>query len=132
MKWIMSTNSSRWLAVIFAVAVVIGSSLPGSSLPDLGGIGVDKLLHFSQYAILSYLVTRGWGPGRFPGRAEKGAWLLGAFMLAFAGMDEFHQRWIPGRSVEFADWLADAAGVTASFLLGYWVNRRMCRTPREL
>lgn len=126
----MSTNSSRWLAVIFAAVVIALSSLPGPSLPDLGGFSLDKVLHFSQYAVLGYLVTRGWGPGRDPGSSSTGSWLLGILLLCFAALDEFHQKWIPGRSVELLDWLADACGVTTSFFIAIWVNRHRNKTGR--
>lgn len=127
----MTTKASRWLAVLFAVAVVTGSSLPGSSLPDLGSHQIDKVLHFLQYAILGYLVTRGWGPCRHDKPDRLGTWLLVVLMVGFAALDEFHQNWIPGRSVEFWDWVADATGVIISFLLAVWVNRRMRSVPGQ-
>ena len=35
------------------------------------------------------------------------AWLL---VMAIGGLDEWHQRYIQGRSTELADWLADSSG----------------------
>ena len=35
------------------------------------------------------------------------------FAALLGGVDEFHQQWIPGRSMEFFDWVADFAGGTA-------------------
>jgi VanZ family protein len=33
-----------------------------------------------------------------------------AFVALVGAVDEIHQYWIPGRSMEFFDWLSDAAG----------------------
>ena len=125
----MSTRLSRRLALAFAVVLIVGSSLPSSRLPDLGGSLTDKLLHFLEYAVLGYLVTRGWGPGRPTGNHTLGGWILAVALLAFAALDEFHQHWIPGRSTEFWDWTADAAGTIISLILGVRANRRMRDLP---
>jgi len=129
MTMMMSTSLSRRLAFVYALAVIAVSSLPTSRLPDLGGHEIDKLLHFVQYAVLGYLVSRGWGPGRPAGNRRIGSWLPAVILLAFAALDESHQRWIPGRSVEFWDWVADSAGVMVSYSLGVRANRRMRGFP---
>lgn len=112
------------MAIVFALLVLAVSSLPGSRLPNLGGHGIDKLLHFLQYAVLGYLVSRGWGPGRAAGYQRVRDWLPALFLVLFAAADEFHQHWIPGRSVEFWDWGADAAGVLVGYALAIWANQR--------
>jgi VanZ family protein len=104
--------------------VVAVSSFPGVELPDVGSGGIDKLLHFLQYAILGFLVSRGWGPLRANRDAGIVVWIPAAILLAFAGMDEYHQRWIPGRSPEWWDWTADALGVMTGYMLGVLANHR--------
>ena len=122
---LMSTQLSRRLAYLYAILVIAVSSLPSARLPDLGGARIDKLLHFTQYAVLGYLVARGWGPGRFSGdHGRWGRWLPAVILLIFAAVDEYHQHWIPGRAMEFWDWIADGLGVIASYSLGIRANRR--------
>jgi VanZ family protein len=123
MNPIPSTAASRRLAVVYAVAVVVISSYPDVKLPDVGEEGVDKLLHFAQYAILGFLVSRGWGPFREKRTTGLAPWIVAVLLLLFAGADEFHQHWIPGRSPEFWDWMADALGVLTGFALGAVANR---------
>ena len=41
--------------------------------------------------------------------------------LAYAASDEIHQYFVPGRSSDAGDWLADALGVGAGCLLVYRV-----------
>lgn len=92
-----------------------------SSSPDAQGVGGfldlsppwDKLYHAGNFGVLAgllYLAT-----GR--------AWL--AVMLAsFYGVsDEVHQSYVPGRSADALDWLADTAGATVFALLLAWFFR---------
>ena len=97
-----------WAAVLFAVSS--RSTLPG----DLGG-GIDKLAHFGAYAVLGVLLARAAVGSRW-----SIAWpvLIG---LAYAASDEIHQYFVPGRSADAGDWLADGLGVGAGCLLVYRV-----------
>jgi VanZ family protein len=45
--------------------------------------------------------------------------------VAYGASDELHQHFVPGRSVEFGDWVADSLGVCAGvFLQRFWGARR--------
>lgn len=80
---------------------------PSTSLP------VDKLAHFVGYGLLGALAVGGWRrAGGWPPRT----WLL-ILVLGLAALDELNQMRVPGRSAEFADWLADAAGALTAFIL---------------
>lgn len=100
-----------WAAVI----VIVGGLEGGGPRVDLP---VDKAAHFFLYGVLGALVGLGWR--RAGGRIGR-AWPLVAMLLLGAG-DELRQRTVAGRSSEFADWVADAAGA----LVGYaWMIRRV-------
>lgn len=88
-------RGSRWTApALWAVVILIGTSWPSISVgPDVSGL--DKLVHFGMYAVLTVLVL--------------GVLLLGA-------VDEWHQAFIPGRSTSLADWFADSLGAVAGAL----------------
>src|SRR3954471_7923658 len=99
-----------WFAAV--LAVVVGSLLPGSSLPmqTLGQLDVsDKLLHFAGYAVLAFLPTvhERWPTVR--------AAILGALVLGV--LLEFAQRLSPGRSFEVGDMLADACGLICGLII---------------
>jgi len=91
------------MGVIFVL-----SSLP--TLPELPGkleIG-DKTAHMVAYLFLAALWLRSLAWKRRPG-----AWTVGfAFLMTvgFGLTDEWHQSFVPGRTVDFLDWLADALG----------------------
>lgn len=87
-----------------------------SSWPSPPGLpaGVDKELHWVLYSGLSALVLRalarrdwrsvGWG-------RTFAAVIVAA---AYGATDEYHQSFVPGRSAEVADLVADACGAAAA------------------
>ncbi|OGP19180.1 MAG: hypothetical protein A2X91_03915 [Deltaproteobacteria bacterium GWB2_65_81] len=73
--------------------------------------GADTLAHFGFYGVAGFLFVL-WR--RESGRGAAAAVLSAAVFAALLGaVDEVHQRWIPGRSAELLDWVADFAGGTA-------------------
>lgn len=85
---------------------------------------IDKLAHGSVYAVLALLLA--WGLARaFPGWG-RGRVLAVAFLvpLAYGVSDEFHQHFVPGRSVEVLDVAADATGALLGVAFLAWRGRR--------
>ena len=68
----------------------------------------DKLLHAAAYAGLGALLVPGL---RAAGCSPRGA-LLGAVALAslYGATDELHQAFVPGRTADVIDWVADTLG----------------------
>jgi VanZ family protein len=105
----------RWLRILWlaaVAAVMVGSLLPGSSLPiqALGKLQVsDKLMHFAAYAVLAFLPSL---HERWPALA---ATLAGAISLGV--LLEFGQMLSPGRNFEIADMVADTVGVLCGLIL---------------
>ena len=68
----------------------------------------DKVAHFGCYGAAGFLFVL-WRMESGKGAAV--AVLCAALFAALLGaVDEFHQQWIPGRSMEFFDWVADFVG----------------------
>lgn len=100
-------NRRRWLAPIaWTVVILVLTSLPGSRIPSVAVPGVDKIVHFVLYGVLGLLIARALDR-RGVARAALLAILIGA---SFGAVDEWHQRFIAGRSPSAADWAADVAG----------------------
>ncbi|GAB4235999.1 MAG: hypothetical protein OHK0028_12800 [Deltaproteobacteria bacterium] len=120
--------------------VVLTLTLTSIPNPEFGPNfpGADKIAHFGFYGVGGFLFVL-W-------RRESGKGAIGAALWAVAlaallgGIDEFHQRWIPGRSMEFLDWIADFAGgsagalgaTLASSLLPFLVTRKNQPAPRAV
>jgi VanZ family protein len=104
------TRRLRWIwPLAMAGLIVFASSqshIPGPKIHNF-----DKLVHFSAFGLLATLVAR-VGPG------WRGAvWAL-IITSAFGASDEWHQSFVPGRSCDFFDWLADTLGAAVA-VAGY-------------
>lgn len=114
---------SLWLPVATYLAFIFGLSSisnPPSLLP-----GSDKEAHAVLYAGLALLILRGLAGGRLR-QVTLGAMCGAAVLAALYGVtDEWHQRFVPGRSYEYADMLADAVGAVAGMaVVGLWSKIR--------
>lgn len=109
----------RWLpTLLWAVAIFLISSIPKLDIAATRLQGCDKIIHFVEYFIL------GWAL-RYWSRDGGVKFLAGG--IAFAAFDELHQRYVPGRVMSLWDFVADAAGITAGFLITGAVYRRKAR-----
>ncbi len=97
------------LAAGWAVVIFLLSSIPGRSFPQYKILSYDKVLHALVYSVFGALcflaVRRTW--------ALKTSWLIGLSALlavAYGLTDEFHQLFVPGRSADLHDALADGIG----------------------
>jgi VanZ like family len=100
---------TAWLPVVAWAALIFGLS----SIPSLGsGLGtwdlvLRKLAHVVEYAVLGALLARAWG-------REAPAFAIG---VAYAAMDELHQRFVSGRHAAPLDVAIDALGVALGILV---------------
>ena len=102
-----------WLlpAVLWAVAIAFLSLRP----KGVGGgpAGLDKVLHAGAYAGLAWLISWGMGVRRWAALAAC-ALLAAAFG---AGIEVAQATWVPGRSGEVADGVANLAGALVAVVL---------------
>jgi VanZ family protein len=70
---------------------------------------VRKSAHFTEYFILSLLILRGIRAGR---RETRLAWAAVTLLAvaSYASLDEFHQRFVPGRTAAVSDVVLDTTG----------------------
>ncbi|MCO5168938.1 MAG: VanZ family protein [Planctomycetes bacterium] len=118
--------AAGWAALIF-----VASSIPRGAGVPLPGAGTDKVVHAGVFAVLGALLAlalRAEGLRRW--RAAGAAALLG---LAYGALDEVHQAFTPGRSMDAEDVVADAAGAALGALVGSGRAAEvvLARWPRE-
>ena len=87
--------------LIAAVAYLALTPTPPSALTT----GWDKLNHVLAFVALSWSACLGSGGSR------RGLWRLAIGLLAFGGLIEIAQLYVPGRSGEWGDLLADTIGI---------------------
>ena len=76
----------------------------------------DKVAHFVEYGLFALLAYRSFshfGP-RMTGRRSLLFTVL--FLSLFACLDEFYQRFIPGRQSELADLAVDLLGIVSALV----------------
>lgn len=125
----------RWLwrwgpAVAYMVAIFVVSGVP-----DLGPLPAntsDKVAHAAAYSLLGVLLTRavaGMAWAGYTAAAGAKGWLIAAI---YAATDETHQAFVPGRTPEVADWVADAAGAALGALAMIVLARILRAKDREV
>jgi VanZ family protein len=95
------------LLVVWVVFTFSLTSLPHRSF-DLPFRMSDKAAHLGFYAVMGFLCALWRRESGFPAVR---AILYAVLFASLAGaVDEVHQHWIPGRSMELLDWMADILG----------------------
>ena len=97
--------------------IYYSSSIRAEDLPKIDIPNIDKLFHFVEYFILGALLIRA-----FANSSDKVNFkfiLLLSILIAFiyGALDEFHQRFIPGRSPDIFDLFSDIIGSFSGALL---------------
>jgi VanZ family protein len=98
------------------ICILAGTSWPHP--PSMPGQS-DKVIHFTAYAALG--AAMGWA-ARARSFRRALPWIAVVSMLGAA--DEWHQQFIPSRSMDVRDWMADTAGAAAGLSLVTALARR--------
>lgn len=125
-----SLASLAWIwgpVVVYAVCIFLESSI--SQVPALPSGVTDKDVHGTLYAGLGLVILRALT--RASWRNVSIATGLTAIVLsaAYGASDEFHQRFVPGRTADLADLAADALGAGVAVGLAWLVATLWRRRP---
>jgi len=105
--------ANQFPVVFWAVSIFVLSGIQGFPVSRTP-FGFDKIAHFVMFFVFCGL---GWRALFHQSASEKlrRYALLGAFILAVAygALDELHQVFVPGRSPDLYDLVADALGAAA-------------------
>jgi VanZ family protein len=111
---------------IMAVSFYLSSrsTLPGIPLfPH-----ADKIVHFVCFGALSAAWAFWFSLETWKNRKWRCALLCVLFTSLYGFLDEFHQSFVPGRSADILDWIADTAGAFPGSLIGLGLLRRITRS----
>lgn len=114
-------------AFIFYLLIFLLSSQDlGVPLP---GRGFDKVAHFAEFSLLGFLLSVGYfNAFRFSPAAKTVLVLLTGLPLGV--LDEIHQLFVPGRSSDVRDAVADSAGIICGILVYLFLARRRRRARK--
>lgn len=104
-----------WLpAIAWAATLFILSSQP--ALPSPPGMN-DKMAHALGYGLLGVLCLVGLAQGDWQHVTWRRGVLAVVMAATYGATDEFHQSFVPGRSPDVADLVADAVGAAVAVAL---------------
>jgi VanZ family protein len=109
---------SLWAPVVGQMALIFGISGLSNPAPLMPNGLSDKAGHFIGYALLSVLLMRALSGGRSAGITWRTALLAILFATLYGASDEIHQSFVPGRTPDVHDLMADALGGCAGAALG--------------
>ena len=96
--------------IFYWLLILTLTSLPGYDMPDVK-IN-DKIEHFLAFGGLGFLLYLSLRIQDKFHLFKKLPWLFTfLFVALYAAFDELHQLFIPGRSCDINDWIADIIGV---------------------
>lgn len=109
--------------IIHWITIFILTSLPSDQLPSVE-IG-DKVNHFLAFIVLGFFLNLTLKyQTKYPS-LKKNILLITIIIAAGYGLlDELHQLFVPGRSAEVLDWIADFVGAISGSLLAESLYRR--------
>jgi VanZ family protein len=128
-KIIKKLFSFKFTVLIYAALIFVISSIPEITPPHLGFKFEDKVYHFIEYSIFSLLLFFAF----FKTKTDffkKNVFLFSCLIgMIYAYSDEFHQKFVPGRSYDLYDFLADCLGIILiQTALGIYFQRKSHRT----
>jgi VanZ family protein len=104
---------------------------PAASLHTLNRMhtAIRKLAHVTEFAVFSTAVFHGVRGERYGWRLK---WALITLMIAvsYAGLDEWHQSFVPMREARFRDVLIDSTGALLAQVL-VWIYAKLHRNSAE-
>ncbi len=111
---------ARYLLIAWLLTIIVLSSIP--NIPTLkihtarNEFRLDYLIHFSEYGILTFITFLSFAGNEFRFSYRK-ILLITICLTAFAYLDEFHQKIIPGRTYNIRDFLSNASGVMMAAII---------------
>jgi VanZ family protein len=97
--------------ILWAVAIFISSSIPGSDIPDIGIPNGDKIAHFVIFFVFCALTHRAIKfQMHYPFLARHDLIFSVLITIAYGVIDEAHQIFVPSRDSSLKDLVADALG----------------------
>ncbi len=120
--------AARWTPpIVWVVIILVGTSWPNLKV-GVPVVAFDKIAHFVAYAILAALSLRATLTPR-----RLGTMLAVVLAVSVLGaVDEWHQSFIPGRSMSVLDWCADTLGALTGVFAARYILSFTSRRPQPL
>jgi VanZ family protein len=105
-------------AIIWALLIFATSSMPGWVFPHVSVRHADKIVHFIYYFVFALLVSRALKHQSWSPDVSRFSLILGFLLATAYGVsDEVHQLFVPERSADPQDLIADMAGALVGVVI---------------
>jgi VanZ family protein len=122
-------RAGLWLPALLYMVIIFHFSSESDPMPEIRTHVWDKLLHCTEYGGLAFLVCRALvGEGLVRTTAFAGAVLI---VSLYGASDEWHQAYVPNRSSDVQDWVADSIGGGVGVAAFGAVSTALRRRPRR-
>ena len=112
-----------WLPVLLYLSLIYWLSAQPHLQVPLHFRNSDKVAHVAEYLVLGLLTVRALRATLRVSRPLFAALMAIAFVMLAGASDEYHQSFVPGRTCDFFDFVADTVGGTlAQFLYVFFVK----------
>lgn len=113
-------------AIIWSIIILLATLTPGEQLPKTPDvIGFDKLIHVGLFLILTFLWNRVGNKEKYLEIVKKKIitnYLV--FGIVFAILVEYLQKYVPNRSFDYWDMIANLSGGTIGTICFYILQRK--------
>jgi len=114
------SNKKKFLYIplgLYWLLIFILTSIPGKHMPTLFGVS-DKFKHFGAYLVLAFLLNFAIIlQGKYKKLSENSFYITLIITTIYGLFDEVHQIFIPGRSFDWWDLVADIIGSLVGIML---------------
>lgn len=107
------------LSIVASILIIIAVLIPGSNIPDVEMIGVDKFVHIIMFASWAIALRFDWSLLK--------PWVVFVLGLLFSLLTEILQLFAEGRSFDLYDMIADGVGLTLGLLLAPFATKILQR-----
>ncbi|MBC7185793.1 MAG: VanZ family protein [Calditrichaeota bacterium] len=114
-------------AIGWALLIFVLSSLPKIPTIPTGFRPIDKVAHFVEYFVFGLLLAGAFAHSSAHRLMRRSLVMAGILGVAYAVLDEFHQKFVPGRFATVEDAIADTLGVMVGLLVYLRWHRRQLR-----
>ena len=122
--WVFSTHYFSGEQTARVIIPLLHWLLPGASphMLRLMHVGIRKMAHVTEFGLFSITVFHGIRGGRFGWRFS---WALATLVIAvtYAGLDEWHQSFVPLRHARLRDIAIDALGAVLAQTLVWFYSK---------
>lgn len=104
--------------LISVILVLIGILMPGDDVPSVGIPHLDKVVHCGMFGFVTLCFY--WDYYKALKKAPH-LWITLVSVVVFGGMTEIMQAYVPGRSCDYRDLIADTIGVILATVVAKWI-----------